>query len=87
MPADSLTTRRANRYVCCPLIFIELFPEQLSYNRHDVTSRKNRLLLRRAGRDLLCSPPSELFGAHHHPGRPTLVAIDGMCTRPSVKLA
>ena len=49
MPADSLTTRRANRHVCCPLIFIELFPEQLFYNRHDVTSRKNRLLLRRAG--------------------------------------
>ena len=49
MPADSLTMRRANRHVCCPLIFIELLLEQLFYNRHDVTSRKNRLLLRRAG--------------------------------------
>ena len=40
MPADSLTTRRANRHVCCPLIFIELLLEQLFSNRHDVTSRE-----------------------------------------------
>ena len=42
MPADGLTTRRANRHVCRPLIFIELVPEQLPRNRHDVTSREDR---------------------------------------------
>ena len=77
MPADSLTTRRANRHVCCPLIFIELFPEQLFYNRHDVTSRKNRLLLRRAGSRPALLATVEFFGARHHPDRPALVTMDG----------
>ena len=52
MPADGLTTRRANRHVCRPLIFIELPSEQLL---SDVTTlltatvSRIGLLLRRAG--------------------------------------
>ena len=49
MPADSLTTRRANRHVCCPLIFIELLLEQLFSTATTLQVEKNRLLLRRAG--------------------------------------
>ena len=59
MPADSLTTRRANLHVCCPLIFIELFLEQLLHNRHDVISRRIDCYSVVPARDLLSSPPSE----------------------------
>ena len=62
MPADSLTMRRANPHVCCPLIFIELFLEQLLYDRRDVTSRRIDCYSVVPARDLLCLPPSELFG-------------------------
>ena len=88
MPADSLTMRRANRHVCCPLIFIELLLEQLFYNRHDVTSREEPTVT--------LSWRLETCSARHRRSfsEPTTTPADlpwlrwtGTCTRPGVKLA